>query len=87
MHKFSWFYYSLFLAGSFSMSAQKSIIYTHELKDFDRAVYLFKEQQYASAQILFDKVKEDTDNEEVKSDCAYYEANCAIRIGKQTLMY
>ena len=82
MHKFSWFYYSLFLAGSFSMSAQKSIIYTHELKDFDRAVYLFKEQQYASAQILFDKVKEDTDNEEVKSDCAYYEANCAIRIGQ-----
>lgn len=82
MRKFSWLYYSIFLAGSLSASAQKSTIYTYELKDFNKAVYLFKDQQYASAQILFDKVKDATTDEGVKSDCAYYDANCAIRMNQ-----
>jgi hypothetical protein len=55
------------------------MIYTHDSKDFNKAVALFKDDQYASAQIIFNKVKETATTEELKSDCAYYAANCAIR--------
>ncbi|OCB76458.1 tetratricopeptide repeat protein [Flavobacterium crassostreae] len=80
MRKFSWLYCSLFLAGSVTISAQKSALYTHELKEFNQAVYLFNDQQYASAKILFNKVKDLSTQEEVQSDCTYYAAYCAIRM-------
>ena len=79
MRKFSWLYFFSCFIITVAVSAQKSTIYTHELKDFNKAVYLFKDQQYASAQLIFDKVKETATTEELKSDCAYYAANCAIR--------
>ena len=40
---------------------------------------MFNDKQYASAQIIFNKVKETAATEELQSDCAYYAANCAIR--------
>ncbi|GEC71646.1 hypothetical protein FFL01_11850 [Flavobacterium flevense] len=61
--------------------AQESTIYTSNLKDYSRAVALFKDNQYASAQYLFEKVGDETQNEEMKSDCAYYDASCAVRLG------
>ncbi|GGF25664.1 hypothetical protein GCM10011518_38770 [Flavobacterium limi] len=61
------------------VSAQKSAIYTYELKDFDKALALYNDKQYASAQHIFESVKNQATTEEVKSDCAYYIANCAIR--------
>jgi TolA-binding protein len=79
MRIFSWNYFFLLFIFTFSVTAQKSLIYTHESKDFNKAVALFREQQYASAQLLFNKVKETAATEELKSDCAYYAANCAIR--------
>ncbi|WP_309641396.1 tetratricopeptide repeat protein [Flavobacterium sp.] len=72
----------LFFIGFAPVIAQKSAIYTHETKDFDRAVGLYKESQYQSAQILFDKVKSETKNIDEESDCAYYIANCAIRLNQ-----
>ncbi|PRZ27980.1 tetratricopeptide repeat protein [Flavobacterium granuli] len=80
MRKLSWLFFLLIFVQTLSVSAQKSSIYTHELKDFNEAVSLFKDNQYASAQIIFDKVKSETKNEELKSDCAYYNATCAIRL-------
>ncbi|MEL1248129.1 tetratricopeptide repeat protein [Flavobacterium helocola] len=68
----------LFFSGT--LFAQQSSVYTHELTEFNRAVELYKDKQYQAAQILFDKVKSKTDNMEVESDCAYYIANCAIRL-------
>lgn len=70
----------LFFGGTAFLSAQQTEIYSHELKDFDRAVELYKDNQYQSAQIIFEKVKEETNNTNVKADCAYYSANCAIRL-------
>ncbi|SCY02484.1 tetratricopeptide repeat protein [Flavobacterium caeni] len=67
---------------SVSVFAQKSAIYTHELEDFNRAVNLYKEGQYQSAQIIFDKVKLDNVSTDVKADCAYYSANCGIRLNQ-----
>ena len=67
---------------SFSVFGQQSSVYTHELKEFDNALALYKDMQYQSAQILFDKVKNQVDNKEVQADCAYYIANCAIRLNQ-----
>jgi len=63
-----------------SLSAQQSTIYTHPLKDYDKAVTLYNDKQYQAAQILFEKTKDDNKDMEVQADCAYYIANCAIRL-------
>jgi TolA-binding protein len=79
MRKLSWLFFLVIFVQSVSISAQKSAIYTHDSKDFDKALSLYKEGQYASAQIIFEKVKAAAANEELISDCSYYVANCAIR--------
>ncbi len=62
--------------------AQQSIIYTHNNAKFDKAVALYREQQYAVAQILFDEIRLNNTDNEIQADCAYYIANCAIRLGQ-----
>ncbi|HEX9152092.1 MAG TPA: tetratricopeptide repeat protein, partial [Flavobacterium sp.] len=79
MRKISWLFLLALFIITAAVSAQKSTIYTNDSKDFNKAVALFKDAQYASAQIIFNKVKETATTEELKSDCAYYAANCAIR--------
>ncbi|KIC00154.1 tetratricopeptide repeat protein [Flavobacterium sp. KMS] len=79
MHRLSRLFFILVLLLSIKVSAQKSAIYTYDLKDFDKALSLYNDKQYTSAQIIFEKVKEKETREEVKADCAYYIANCAIR--------
>ncbi|WP_291113541.1 tetratricopeptide repeat protein [Flavobacterium sp. UBA6135] len=66
----------------FSVQAQRTEVYTNPLEEYNRALQLYKDKQYQSAQILFKKVKDSQDNYEVQSDCAYYIANCAIRLNQ-----
>src|SRR5690606_17502137 len=66
--------------GFASLQAQQSTIYTSETSDFNKAVMLYKEKNYQASQILFEKVKNNTNNAEIQSDCTYYIANCAIRL-------
>ncbi|QSW89991.1 tetratricopeptide repeat protein [Flavobacterium endoglycinae] len=82
MRKLSWFFLFQIILISSSVSAQKSAIYIYDLKDFDKALALYNDKQYASAQHIFENVKNTAVTEEVKSDCAYYIANCAIRTNK-----
>ena len=82
MRKLSWFFLLQVFLISTTVLAQKSAIYTYELKDFDKALALYNDKQYASAQHIFENVKNENVTEEVKSDCAYYIANCAIRINQ-----
>lgn len=79
MRKISWLYLFLLFIIAATGSAQKSTIYTHDLKEYNKALSLFNDKQYASAQIIFNKVKETAATEELQSDCTYYIANCAIR--------
>lgn len=65
-----------------TISAQQSAIYTHDLSEFDKAVLLYKDKQYQSAQILFERVKQNNKEHEVAADCAYYIANCAIHLNQ-----
>lgn len=62
--------------------AQQSAIYTNSLVKFNRALELYNNQQYLAAQNLFDDVKEETDDEKIESDAAYYIANAAVRLGQ-----
>jgi len=82
MRKLSWFFLLPIILFSTIVSAQKSAIYTYDLKDFDKALALYNDKQYASAQLIFESVKNNATTEEVQSDCAYYIANCAIRTNK-----
>ena len=66
-----------------SLSAQQSAIYTHPLKDYDKAVALFNDKQYQAAQILFEKTKDDEQDMEVQADCAYYIAVSAIKLNQK----
>ncbi|MDX6188484.1 tetratricopeptide repeat protein [Flavobacterium sp. Fl-318] len=79
MRRLSWFFLFQIILISTTVSAQKSAIYTYDLKDFDKALALYKDKQYASAKPIFEYVKNNATTEEVQSDCAYYIANCAIR--------
>lgn len=75
-------YIALALA-SFNGFAQQSYRYTNTKTDFEHAVSLYKEDEFAIAQMLFDKIKQQNHNEEVLADCAYYIANCAIRLEQE----
>lgn len=79
MRKLFWFFFLQVLFISTTVLAQKSAIYTYDLKEFDKALALYNDKQYASAQLIFEHVKNEATTEEVQSDCAYYIANCAIR--------
>ena len=70
------------LALTSRTTGQQTEIYTHPLREYNRAVELYKDKQYLSAQIIFQKVKDENPHYEVKSDCAYYIANCAIRLNQ-----
>jgi TolA-binding protein len=62
---------------------QQSATYTSELVDFQKALSLYNSKQYLAAQSLFDKIQDSATDEEVRSDCAYYIANCAVRLNQQ----
>jgi tetratricopeptide (TPR) repeat protein len=82
MQRVSMLFILLFLAGISRVSGQQSAIYTHQLAEFDKAVQLYTEKQYQSAQILFERVKQQHNEQDVQADCAYYVANCAIHLNQ-----
>jgi len=62
--------------------AQQTASYSHDLLEYNKALELFKNGQYLAAQSLFDKVSRSSEDQGVKGDCAYYAANCAVRLGQ-----
>ncbi len=73
----------ILLVVSFYSFAQKSAVYTNDLQDYQKALTLYNNQQYKAAQSLFDDIKDETEDVTIKSDCAYYIANCAVRLNQQ----
>ena len=77
---------TLFLALFFvaqSNLAQQSAIYLNQNPEYHKAIQLYKEKQFQAAQILFERVKNTTQSEEILSDCDYFIANCAIKTNQQ----
>ncbi len=75
--------FSLFLSLSFTSFSQQSATYTNDLAEFNKALELYNNGQYLASQSLFDKIKNTSTDETVKSDCAYYVANAAVRLNQQ----
>ncbi len=67
----------------FSGISQQTAAFTNELVDYNQAIELYNNTQYLAAQSLFSRVKQSTDRESIESDCAYYIANCAVRLNQQ----
>ncbi|HNQ26438.1 MAG TPA: tetratricopeptide repeat protein [Aquaticitalea sp.] len=63
-------------------SAQLSATYTNDLVVYQKALTLYDNKQYQAAQYLFDKIMDSTEDGQLKSDCAYYYANCAVRLNQ-----
>lgn len=80
MRKISCLLFLIVITCFSTASAQKSAIYNPDTDEYNRALMLYKNQQYLSAQILFDRVKTQTQNTDIEADCAFYSANCAIRL-------
>lgn len=60
--------------------AQKTKIYKHDFKDFLRGKELYQNKQYEAAQKIFRLIIHQDDNQDIAGDCAYYIANCAIKL-------
>lgn len=75
--------FSLFLFLSFSSFSQQTAVFTNDLADFNQALELYNNGQFLAAQSLFDKIKNNSEDETVQSDCAYYIANAAVRLNQQ----
>ncbi len=82
MRNVSLLFFVLFMAVIPQVSGQQSAIYTNKLSEFDNAVFLFKDKQYQSAQILFEKVKQNNNSLDIQADCAYYIGICAIHLNQ-----
>ena len=50
---------------------------------FNKALELYNNQQFIAAQSLFSSVKKNSEDESIQGDCAYYIANCAVRLNQQ----
>ncbi|MDT0688712.1 tetratricopeptide repeat protein [Salegentibacter sp. F188] len=68
---------------SFQGFSQQTAAFTNNLADFNQALELYNNQQYLAAQNLFDDVKDETEDEKIKADAAYYIANAAVRLNQQ----
>lgn len=64
---------------SFSSYSQQSEIYTNSNADYQKGIDLFKNKQYKSAQVIFDKTRF-LSSSETESDCAFYSAVSSLRL-------
>ncbi|MGR7812157.1 tetratricopeptide repeat protein [Lacinutrix undariae] len=72
-----------FILLNFGIQAQQSATYTNSLVDYQKALTLYNNNQFQAAQSLFDNVKGQTSDVQIESDCAYYIANCAVRLNQK----
>ncbi|WP_299224817.1 tetratricopeptide repeat protein [uncultured Psychroserpens sp.] len=72
-----------FLLFSAYFQAQQTAAYTSDLVEYQKAFTLYNNRQYQAAQSLFEAIKNEAPNETLESDCAYYIANCAVRLNQQ----
>ena len=71
------------ISFSFQILAQQSAAYTSNLVDYQKALTLYNNQQYRAALSMFTSVKKTVQEDVLQSDCAYYIANCAVRLNQQ----
>jgi TolA-binding protein len=64
-----------------SITAQKTAIYTNKLSEYNHAIELYQNKAFVAAQQKFNTIKYQFENSsELKANCEYYAANCAIML-------
>lgn len=77
-------FYIFLVLSSLKITAQQTVVYTHHLKAYYQAIDLYNDKAYAAAQNRFNTLSENFPAaSEKKALCAYYAANCAIRLGQR----
>ena len=79
--------FSIFLFFALLVSpelyAQETAKYTNDLRMYYHALELYHNKAYVAAQHSFNTVKTQFDEaSEMRANCAYYAANCAVRLGQ-----
>ncbi|RLD25130.1 MAG: hypothetical protein DRI70_07580 [Bacteroidetes bacterium] len=74
---------SFFLLFFGTFFAQQTAALTNDLLEYNKAIELYNNNQFLAAQTLFSKVKSSVTDSGVQGDCAYYIANCAVRLNQQ----
>ncbi len=77
------FLVSIFL--SLISYSQQSATYTSDIESFNKALELYENNQFLAAQSSFSSLKEKVKDETIKSNCAFYIANSAVRLNQQML--
>ncbi|HBY67065.1 MAG TPA: hypothetical protein DEG69_04450, partial [Flavobacteriaceae bacterium] len=77
------FAFTVFLFISTYAFSQQTAALTNDLVDYNKAIELYNNNQFLAAQTLFSKVKSTAEEETIEGDCAYYIANCAVRLNQQ----
>ena len=68
----------------FNLKAQETATYTNELEPYYHALELYHNKAYVAAQHSFNEVRSQFDEaSEMRANCDYYAANCAVRLGQQ----
>jgi len=63
---------------------QETAAYTNDLQAYYQALDLYHNKAYVAAQHSFNEVKYQFDNaSEMRANCDYYAANCAVRLGQR----
>jgi tetratricopeptide (TPR) repeat protein len=77
--------YFLFCLFVLTATAQKSAIYATDIQEYNTVISLFKNKQFQSAQIIFNKIIADKRPEfaSLEEDSNYYNANCAIQLNQE----
>lgn len=73
----------LFACLSYGVYAQQTAVFTNDLVDYNKAIELYNTNQFLAAQSLFSNVKDLSKDQTISGDCAYYIANCAVRLNQQ----
>lgn len=63
--------------------SQQTAAYTTDLTDYNRAIELYANDQFLAAQTLFSRIKSSTSDKTLQGDCAFYIANCAVRLNQE----
>ena len=76
-------FFLIIIGLNYTAQAQQSEIYTNHLGDYQKALTLYNNDQYLAAQALFKNIRKTAKTDKIKSDCAYYIANCAVRLNQK----
>ena len=74
---------TFFILLSGNSIAQQTAVYTNNLLEYNKALELYTNNQFLAAQSLFQKVKNTSQEVTIQGDCAYYMANCAVRLNQK----